>query len=50
MPLEKKDYDDSDKGAAPGGDGRFAEYAMTALHGLRIFLGGTYEKSINRLK
>jgi len=36
--LAKSYCDDADEPAAPEGGGRFGEYAMISLHGLRIFL------------
>jgi IS5 family transposase len=35
---------------AAAGGGRFADYAMISLHGLRIFLEETYEMIIDRLE
>jgi IS5 family transposase len=48
--LAKSYCDDPDEAAAPEGGGSFAEYAMISLHGLRIFLGETYEMIIDRLE
>jgi len=48
--LAKSYCGDADEPAAPEGGGRFAEYAMISLHGLRIFLEETYEMIIDRLE
>jgi IS5 family transposase len=48
--LAKSYCGDANEPAAPEGGGRFAEYAMISLHGLRIFLEETYEMIIDRLE
>ena len=48
--LAKSYFDDADEPAAPEGGGRFADYAIISLHGLRIFLEESYEMIINRLE
>jgi len=48
--LAKSYSDDADEPAAPEGGGRFADYAIISLHGLRIFLEESYEMIIDRLE
>ena len=48
--LIKSYSHDADEPAAPEGGGRFADYAITSLHGLRIFLEESYETIIDRLE
>ncbi len=47
--LAESYSDDAGEPAAPEGGGRFAEYAMISLHGMRIFLGKSYEMSLDIL-
>ena len=48
--ASSKYSDDADGAAAREGGGSFAEYAMVALHGLRILLDESYEMTIDRLE
>lgn len=48
--LAQSYFDDPDETAAAFGRGSFAEYAMIALHSLRIFFEETYEMIIDLLE
>ena len=47
--LAESYSDDAGEPAAPEGGGRFAEHAMISLHGMRIFLGKSYEMALDIL-
>jgi hypothetical protein len=48
--LAKSYSVDVDEPAAPEGGGRFAEWAMISLHGLRIFLEKSYVMTLDLLE
>jgi hypothetical protein len=48
--LAQSYSDDADEAAATFWGGSFAQYAMIALHGLRILLDESYEMTIDRLE
>ena len=48
--LAKSYSVDADEPAAPESGGRFAEWAMISLHGLRIFLEKSYVMTLDLLE